>query len=42
MLQSYKETGARISITMHFLDSHLKLFPENIGDVSNNHGEQLH
>jgi hypothetical protein len=27
---------------VHVLDSHLDLFPENLGTVSNEHGEQFH
>ena len=27
---------------MHFLDSHLDFFPENNGDVSDEHGERFH
>ena len=42
MLQSYKETSARISLTMYFLHSHLEFFPENNGDVSDEHGETFH
>ena len=34
MLQSYKEMGARMSLKMHFLYSHLEFFAENNGDVS--------
>ena len=39
MLQSYQEMDAQISLTMHFLHSHLKFFPENDGDVSDEHGK---
>ena len=42
MLQSYKEMGARMSLKMHFLHSHLECFPENNGDVSDEHGERFH
>ena len=42
MLQSYKEMGARMSLTMHFLHSHLEFFPENNGDLSDEHGERFH
>ena len=34
--------GARMSLKMHFLHSHLELFPENNGDVSDEHGERFH
>jgi hypothetical protein len=31
-----------MSLKMHFLDSHLDFFPENLGVVSNKHREQFH
>ena len=42
MLEAYKEMGARMSLKMHFLHSHLDFFPENNGDVSDEHGERFH
>ena len=42
MLQFYKEMDARMSLKMHFLHSHLEFFPENNGDVSDEHGERFH
>ena len=42
MLQTYKEMGARILLTMHFLHSHFEFFPENNDDVSDEHGEKFH
>ena len=42
LLQAYKELGARMSIKMHFLHSHLDFFPENNSDVSDKHGERFH
>jgi hypothetical protein len=27
---------------MHFLDSHLDFFPQNLGNVSDEHGEGFH
>jgi hypothetical protein len=27
---------------MHFLDSHLDFFPQNLGNVSDEHGERFH
>ena len=42
MLHAYKEMGARMSLKMHFLHAHLDFFPENNGDVSDEHGERLH
>ena len=34
--------GARMSFKMHFLHSHSEFFPENNGDLSNEHGETFH
>jgi hypothetical protein len=31
-----------MSLKVHFLDSHLDLFPENLGAVSDEHGERFH
>lgn len=31
-----------MSLKIHFLDSHLKFFPDNLGDVSDEHGERFH
>lgn len=31
-----------MSLKIHFLDSHLDFFPENLGDVSDEHGERFH
>ena len=42
MLEAYKEMGARMSLKMHFLHSHLDFFPKNNGDVSDEHGERFH
>ena len=42
MLQSYKEMGARMSLKMHFLHSHLEFFAENNRDVSDELWERFH
>lgn len=34
MINSYKDMGCRMSLKLHFLDSHLIVFKENLGDVS--------
>ena len=34
MLQNFQAPGARMSIKLHYLFSHLDYFPENLGDVS--------
>ncbi|RLU15717.1 hypothetical protein DMN91_011472 [Ooceraea biroi] len=42
LLQNYKRIGARMSLNIHFLHSHLDFFPENLGDTSDEQGERLH
>lgn len=42
MLDSYKELGCNMSIKVHFLNSHLDYFPENLGSVSDEQGERFH
>ena len=42
MVQSFKELGARMSIKIHFLNSHLNYFPDNCGDYSEDQGERFH
>jgi len=39
---SYKAMGCNMSLKIHFLESHLNTFPENLGDVSEEHGERYH
>lgn len=41
-LHSYKVMGCKMSLKIHFLDSHLDFFPENLGAVSDEHGEHFH
>jgi len=31
-----------MSLKIHFLESHLGFFPENVGEVSDEHGERFH
>jgi len=31
-----------MSLKIHFLDSHLDFFPDNLGAVSDEHGERFH
>jgi len=40
--QSYKAVGCNMSLKVHVLDCHVDFFPENLGTVSNEHGEQFH
>lgn len=42
LLTSYKRMKCRMSLKVHFLDSHLDFFPENLGDVSDEQGERFH
>jgi hypothetical protein len=34
--------GSNMSLKVHFLDSHLDFFPENLGAISDEHGERFH
>ncbi|GBL75909.1 hypothetical protein AVEN_234248-1 [Araneus ventricosus] len=34
--------GCNVSLKIHFLHSHLEFFPENLGSVSEKHGERFH
>ncbi|GBM69972.1 hypothetical protein AVEN_207358-1 [Araneus ventricosus] len=34
--------GRNMSLKIHFLHSHLEFYPENLGSVSDEHGEQFH
>ena len=42
MLQNFQAVGARMSIKLHYLFSHLDYFPENLGDVSEEQGKRFH
>jgi len=42
LLQSYQKLSCNVSLTTHFLHSHLDFFPENCGAVSDEHGERFH
>ena len=42
LLKSYKNMGCNMSLKIHFLHSHLDFFPENLGAVSDEHGERFH
>ena len=41
-LSSHKTLGARMSLKIHFLHSHLDFFPANMGEVSDEHGVRFH
>jgi len=42
LLNSYKAMGCNMSLKIHFLESHLDFFPENLGEVSDEPGERFH
>ena len=42
LLTSYKAMGWNMGLKIHFLESHLDFFPENLGGVSDEHGERFH
>ena len=42
LIYAYQDIKANMSIKMHFLNSHLDRFPENLGDVSDEQGERFH
>jgi hypothetical protein len=42
LLKNYCKMGCRMSLKMHFLHSHLDFFPDNLGAVSDEHGEHFH
>ena len=40
--ENYRALGYNMSLKMHFLYSHLDFFRQNLGNVSDEHGERLH
>lgn len=42
MLETYRRMGCRMSLKLHVLHCHLDNFPENLGAVSDEHGERFH
>ena len=42
IVNSYQAIGARMSLKIHFLHSHIDFFPQNLGAVSDEHGERFH
>ncbi|GBM91236.1 hypothetical protein AVEN_258597-1 [Araneus ventricosus] len=42
MIKNFKILGCSMSLKVHFLDSHLDYFPENLGEVSDEQGERFH
>ena len=41
MLRSFQALGARMSMKLHYLFSHLDYFPANLGDVSEDQGGEV-
>ncbi|GBM56940.1 hypothetical protein AVEN_82431-1 [Araneus ventricosus] len=42
MVKNFKIFTCGMSLKVHFLDSHLDYFPENLGEVSEEEGERFH
>jgi hypothetical protein len=42
LLSAYQTLGCNMSLKIHFLHSHLDFFPQNCGEVSDEHGERFH
>ena len=42
MIEAFRRLGSRKSLKLDFLHSHLKFFPDNLGAVSDEHGERFH
>jgi hypothetical protein len=42
LLTSYKDVGCNMSLKIHILESLLDFFPENLCEVSDEHGERFH
>ena len=42
LLLAFCDLGCNMSIKLHFLNSHLDQFPENLGAVSDEQGERFH
>lgn len=42
LVKNYEQIGALMNLKLHFLNSHLDYFPENLGDVSEEQGERCH
>ena len=42
LIKSYENLGCRMSLRLHFLHSHLEFFRDNLGNVSEEHGERFY
>jgi len=39
---SFKDMGVNMSLKIHFLKCHLDFFPQDLGKISDEHGERFH
>ena len=42
LIRNFQQLGCLMNVKLHFLDSHLDYFPENLGDYSEEQGERFH
>ena len=42
LMEKFRKLGARMSVKLHFLRSHLDYFPKYCGDFSEEQGERFH
>ncbi|GBO22159.1 hypothetical protein AVEN_211256-1 [Araneus ventricosus] len=42
MVKCFRVIGCNMSLKLHILDSHLNFFPQNLGAISDEHGERFH
>lgn len=42
MVKNYREMDSLMNLKLHFLDSHIDYFPENLGDFNEEQGERFH
>ncbi|GBN81957.1 hypothetical protein AVEN_162341-1 [Araneus ventricosus] len=42
MVKCFRVIGCNMSLKLHVLDSYLNFFPQNLGAISDEHGERFH
>lgn len=42
LIENFGKMGVNMSLKIHFLESHLDFFPNNLGQFSDEHGERFH
>ncbi|KMQ92437.1 ubiquitin-protein ligase e3b-like protein [Lasius niger] len=42
VVENFRKLGCLMNLKLHFLDSHIDYFPENLGDYSEKQGERFH